>query len=78
MNAIRGVGACVLSVRCQLRLAHLLNRSMRLSKACKSALQWSHEPDTISKTELTPIQAEQMPLVYRGAFVASGLLAAEI
>ena len=67
MNAIRGVGACVISVRCQLRLAHLLNRSMRLSKACKSALQWSHEPDTISKTEPTPFQAEQMPLVCRGA-----------
>ena len=39
MNAISGVGACVLSVRCQLRREHLLNRSLRLSRACKSALQ---------------------------------------
>ena len=67
MNAISGVGACVLSVRCQLRREHPHNRSLRLSKPCKSALQWSHEPDTIIKAERTPFQAEQMPLVCRGA-----------
>ena len=67
MNAIRGVGACVISVRCELRLEHLHNRSLRLSKPCKSALQWSQKPDTFIRARRMPFQAEQMPLVYRGA-----------